>query len=110
MAASFIRKSPIEQRSSLLIVVPDADKTVKDRLPITRRPSHPLLKQRPPTLLHHTQLHPKRDSLRKETSCLNRWCSGNPVKWRRKLSQLLSGLIRQKTIPGLRRRQLYLTA
>jgi hypothetical protein len=58
MAASFIRKLPVEQRSSLLIVAPDPDTTGEERLPIRHKPSLLLPKQHPPTHLHHTQLHP----------------------------------------------------
>jgi hypothetical protein len=80
MAASFIRKCRVEQRSSLRIVVADPDTTGEERLPIRHKPSLLLSGQRPPTLPHHTQLHTNTIFPGKETLCLNRWYSRNPVR------------------------------
>jgi hypothetical protein len=61
---------PVEQLSSLPIVLPDPDKTVVEHRPITRGPSQPPLKQHPPTLLHHTCLQTNSISISQEKRTL----------------------------------------
>jgi len=56
MAASFIRKYRVEQRSSLSIVLPMRVKQSKSACRMMRTPSQLGSKQHPPTQVHHTQL------------------------------------------------------